>query len=156
MLKNTPKITSLQKLRRHLVLTMNLKKQKNTFKKYSLTSTKLNSLYYGYMGFVAKEDALVYYAELFSVLKQLKKVFPKKIKVINKVALVNAQTAKSSGIRMGKGKGAIKRYYAIIKKDSIFFEIYFADIIPAYVMDRLFNEVKTKLSFQFFYKFLNY
>lgn len=152
-MKNIPKITNVQKLRRFFVGAHKLKKVNNLFFFFNLN---VNKLMISYVGFFSLESKVVFYNQLFSVEKTLKKKLPKKIKIINNLPLVNAYTMKPSGVRMGKGKGVVKKYYGIIQKNSIFFEFFFNKPIEFYKFFLVYNEVKTKLPLRFKLKFLNY
>ena len=85
-----------------------------------------------------------------------RKKLPKKIKIMVNVPIVNAYTSKPSGIRMGKGKGAIKKYYGIVQKGNIFFEFYFKKPIEFFKYQLVYKELLTKLPLKFKLKFLNY
>jgi len=87
------------------------------------SSSSFNLVQYYTMGLAILDDCEVFYNQLFSVFKVLKKYFKKRALIKFNVSLQIPFTKKSVSARMGKGKGQRKGFKAVLKKGTIIFEL---------------------------------
>ena len=69
------------------------------------------------------DNCELFYNQLFSVFKVLKKYFKKRALIKFNVSLQIPYTKKSVSARMGKGKGQRKGFKAVVKKGTLLFEL---------------------------------
>lgn len=83
----------------------------------------LSYLYNSKYGLVVMEDTFLYYNQLFTLYRLLKKNFKKNCYLKINVSCVLPYTKKPVSARMGKGKGAWKGFKGFIRKGSFLLEL---------------------------------
>lgn len=156
MVKHVPKVTYINKIRRFFVLKRGKVNNVSKYYFFNMVAFKLSKLFFSCIGIMALQNRIVFFKELFAMEKQLKKLFPKKIKLLMKVPLVNSFTEKSLGVRMGKGKGVHKKYYGVVLKNMVFLEIIYNKVMWRDLYKNIVNEGISKLSFKAKIKLLKY
>lgn len=96
------------------------------FKKFNLKGTKQNKkkLCFGFSGLQSLDTGRLSTKQIETCIQTLrKKLKPLDAKIWVRINPNISVTKKASSVRMGKGKGAIDRYVAFVRKGQVLFEI---------------------------------
>jgi len=86
-------------------------------------SHKTDSLSFGNVALMTTSSGVVTKEQLESARLVIRRLIGKNLKILIKVKPFLAITKKSSGVRMGKGKGSFDTVVFFLKKDEILFEL---------------------------------
>lgn len=86
-------------------------------------SQKTDSLSFGNMALISTQSGVLTSEQLEAARLVIRRSIGKNLKILIKVKPYLAITKKSSGVRMGKGKGAFEKYIFFVKKDEVLFEL---------------------------------
>jgi ribosomal protein L16/L10AE len=91
---------------------------------------------------VLLDNVVLYYNQVFSLFKILRKYFKKRVKIKFNLSLFYPYTKKSVTSRMGKGKGPRRGFKTVLKKGLIIVEFGNVSDLEAFLV---FNQCKCKL-----------
>lgn len=104
-----------------------MKKSNRRLQKRCIYKSKINSsthfLHSGKFGFFSLEHSIITKEQLECCRVLLKRELRKKGKLLIRISFKTPLTNKTSGVRMGKGKGAIDKYVNIINMFDCLFEL---------------------------------
>jgi len=119
------------------------KEHKNTFKNKEY-SIKKSSLVFGDFGIMIRAKGVLYYKEIEAAKKSIAKAI-KGIGVVHaKVRPSRPRTTKKKGMRMGKGKGVVSNWVALVPAGTILFEV-FGPLEEKYIK-QIFKNASSRLS----------
>lgn len=119
------------------------KEHKKTFKnkEFSLKST---TLLYGDFGVVSTVKGFLRYKEIFAVEKFILKEIKGFGVLVTRIRPNRPKTKKKSGMRMGKGKGAVSSWLFQVKAGMVLFEV--SGLLPIKKIKHIFKCVSQKLN----------
>lgn len=110
-----------------LILMLLLPKRIKFAKSYSRSILSRTSLFnpqfqYGQLGLLANSNSFIIYHQISAILRPIRKYLKKQSKIWTFFAPMIPITQKPNEVRMGKGKGAVKHWALLVRKNQILFE----------------------------------